>query len=145
MFAEVEWDQPLLSTATTALLDHMSKEQLEAYVDVMRQLYSKVPELMESRGLIDGRGSRRFSGMVSLKAAITKPFSPITSYIPWSIPIAPIIILAPSEYSWNAGYLATWKDRLGTIGKIAMCIEFPNRDSSNLVSVYLNRLLLILI
>ena len=41
------------------LLDNLDRDLLEEYVEMLRNLRLSCPDIMESRGLLDGRGSRR--------------------------------------------------------------------------------------
>ena len=75
LLAEMEWDFTLVASLNGALLDNLPKELVEVYIECLRHLYSKVPELCESRGIHEGKGSRRYAGLSLLRAAVTKPFT----------------------------------------------------------------------
>ena len=51
----------------------MDRDLAEEYVDMLRHLRLKCPEIMHARGLLDGRGSRKLNGNVALRTAIAQP------------------------------------------------------------------------
>ena len=95
------------------------------YIDMLRHLRLKCPTIMEARGLLDGRGSRRLAGNHALQAAIAKPpdMNPVIETQTWDFPVEPVLVLAPCEHSWASPHLAGWKGRLATLGKVIGCQE----------------------
>lgn len=142
IFAEIGWhveDAPWLNAA---LLDNLDRDLAEEYIDVLRHLRLKCPVIMEARGLLDGRGSRRLNGSAALKAAIATPLAPIPLDTPepkYEFKDQLIIILAPGEHSWNSSLLSGWKERLNSLGKVVSC--HPNETCSREIPTLARNLL----
>lgn len=104
IFAEISWDKQLMPWLNAMLLDFLDRTLLEEYIDILRHLRLKCAELMEARGLLDGRGSRRLGGNSVLRQALaTPPTYTDPGYPPaktWAFPVEPIIVLGPGEHSW---------------------------------------------
>ena len=75
LLAEMQWEERAVATLNGALMDNLPRELLEGYIECLRHLHCKIPELCDSRGLTDGQGSRKYAGHSLLRAAITKPFA----------------------------------------------------------------------
>mmetsp|Transcript_34559 Transcript_34559/g.104217 ORF Transcript_34559/g.104217 Transcript_34559/m.104217 type:complete len:551 (+) Transcript_34559:26-1678(+) len=125
IFAETSWDPVLASWLNGTLLDSLDCELLEEYVDMLRHLRLKCPEIMEARGLLAGAGSRRLAGNQQLQTAISKPpdMNPAVEPKAWDFPVEPVLVLAPCEHSWSSPHLAGWRRRLAALGKLVGCQE----------------------
>eukprot|EP00035_Acanthoeca_spectabilis_P026158 m.461519 g.461519 ORF g.461519 m.461519 type:complete len:503 (-) comp22334_c0_seq1:72-1580(-) len=125
IFAEISWDSVLAPWLNGTLLDSLDCELLEEYIDMLRHLRLKCPAIMESRGLLDGRGSRRLAGNHALQAAIATPpdMNPGFHEHEWMFTVEPILVLAPCEHSWTSPHLTGWRMRLSALGKVVGCQE----------------------
>eukprot|EP00039_Didymoeca_costata_P010581 m.142724 g.142724 ORF g.142724 m.142724 type:complete len:620 (-) comp14886_c0_seq2:129-1988(-) len=125
LLANIGWCKDLVPWLNAAILDNLARELLEEYIDILRVLRLTCGIIMEARGMLDGRGSRRLHGSTALKSTIAKP--PVRSPKPAIEPLPrdPVLILAPGEHSWNTPNTAcgAWKERISLLGKVITCPE----------------------
>jgi hypothetical protein len=125
IFAESGWDATLAPWLNGTLLDSLDQELLEEYIDMLRHLRLKCPRIMDARGLLDGKGSRRLAGSSALRSAVATPpeMNPGMEAVEWEFTVAPVLVLAPCEHSWSSVHLSGWKKRLAALGKVVSCQE----------------------
>eukprot|EP00041_Stephanoeca_diplocostata_P019113 m.406417 g.406417 ORF g.406417 m.406417 type:complete len:353 (+) comp21214_c0_seq1:162-1220(+) len=135
IFAEINWDKELLPWLNAMLLDFLDRTLLEEYIDILRHLRLKCRDLMDARGLLDGRGSRRLGGNGVLRQTLAKPPSymdvtnvPATT---WTFPVEPVIVLGPGEHSWaSSSHLAGYSNTTDATPRCVLCL-FLIMHSSN--------------
>ena len=111
--------------APQAIYDHLDRDLLVEYVDILRRMRVKFPELFDDRGFLDGGNARKFASTAALKAALLKPHG-CSVELPdrkWEFASTTIVILAPGEYSWNSAQLRAWKERFRIVGRVVTCDE----------------------
>eukprot|EP00052_Salpingoeca_macrocollata_P027608 m.262614 g.262614 ORF g.262614 m.262614 type:complete len:502 (-) comp22762_c9_seq1:175-1680(-) len=140
IFARMEWDARRVPSLHAVLLDTLSPPLLHEYVDLLRFLRAKVPEIVQSR-LLDGRGSALYGNDPRLRAALL--LAPDTNATPLKAQVRlrehVVVVLVPCDVTWNKGLGLGWRTRLAAVGTTISCGDSSPVDFDTAVRLVTRR------